>query len=64
MSRDPTIASISGVIVEMSRYDHIVVGAGIIGSCTAYQLARRGATVLLIEKVGIGPALLIFKFTQ
>ena len=32
-------------------YDHIVVGAGINGSSAAYQLARRGAEVLLLEKV-------------
>ena len=33
-------------------YDHIVVGAGISGSCAAYQLAKRGVSVLLLEKVG------------
>ena len=32
-------------------YDHIVVGAGVSGSCAAYQLARRGVSVLLLEKV-------------
>ena len=32
-------------------YDHIVVGAGISGSCAAYQLAKRGKSVLLLEKV-------------
>ena len=32
-------------------YDHIVVGAGISGSCAAYQLAKRGVSVLLLEKV-------------
>jgi len=31
-------------------FDHIVVGGGISGSCTAYQLARRGKSVLLLEK--------------
>jgi len=31
-------------------YDHIVVGAGISGSCAAYQLAKRGVSVLLLEK--------------
>ena len=35
----------------MQVYDHIVVGAGINGSSAAYQLARRGAEVLLLEKV-------------
>ena len=32
-------------------YDHIVVGAGINGLWTAYHLASRGASVLLLEKV-------------
>ena len=32
-------------------YDQIVVGAGINGSSAAYQLARRGGKVLLLEKV-------------
>ena len=33
-------------------YEHIVVGAGINGLWTAYHLASRGASVLLLEKVG------------
>ena len=39
----------------MQVYDHIVVGAGINGSSAAYQLARRGAEVLLLEKVSSEP---------
>lgn len=31
-------------------YDAIVIGAGIMGSCTAYQLAKRGKSVLLLEQ--------------
>ena len=31
-------------------YDHIVVGAGAMGSATAWQLAKRGRSVLLIEQ--------------
>lgn len=31
-------------------YDVIVVGAGIMGSCTAYELAKRGLQVLLLEQ--------------
>lgn len=34
-------------------YDVIVLGAGGMGSATAYQLARRGARVLLLERYGI-----------
>ena len=32
-------------------YEHIVIGAGINGSSAAYQLARRGRKVLVLEKV-------------
>ena len=32
-------------------YDVIVVGAGIEGSATAYQLAKKGKDVLLLEQV-------------
>ncbi|CAL1353007.1 unnamed protein product [Linum trigynum] len=32
------------------QFDVIVVGAGIMGSCTAYQLAKRGQKVLLLEQ--------------
>ena len=31
-------------------YDVIVIGAGIMGSCTAYQLSKRGKKVLLLEQ--------------
>jgi len=34
----------------MYDYDHIVVGGGITGSSAAYQLARRGARVLVLER--------------
>uniref|UniRef100_A0A0D6QWI5 sarcosine oxidasee (formaldehyde-forming) n=1 Tax=Araucaria cunninghamii TaxID=56994 RepID=A0A0D6QWI5_ARACU len=32
------------------EYEVIVVGAGIMGSCTAYQIAKRGKSVLLLEQ--------------
>ncbi len=32
------------------KADVIVVGGGVIGSSTAYQLAKRGLKVLLLEK--------------
>lgn len=34
----------------MSSYDAIVIGAGAIGSATAYYLSKRGLSVLLIEQ--------------
>jgi sarcosine oxidase len=34
----------------LSRYDAIVVGAGAMGSASAWQLARRGGSVLLLEQ--------------
>lgn len=36
------------------RWDVIVVGAGICGLGAAYELARRGARVLVLERVGVG----------
>ena len=35
-------------------WDTVVVGAGICGLATAYELARRGASVLVIEAAGVG----------
>ncbi len=40
-----------------NTFDVIVVGAGIMGTATAYQLAKRGARVLLLEQFTIGHAL-------
>ena len=37
----------------METFDHIVVGAGAMGSATAWQLASRGHNVALIEQFGI-----------
>ena len=41
----------AGAGAAPQHYDHIVVGAGINGSFAALQLTRRGARVLLLEKV-------------
>jgi sarcosine oxidase len=38
----------------MSHYDVIVVGGGVMGCATAYQLAKRGRRVLLLEQFAIG----------
>ncbi|HLI76994.1 MAG TPA: FAD-dependent oxidoreductase, partial [Acidobacteriaceae bacterium] len=35
-------------------YDVVVVGAGIMGAATAWQLARRGRRVALIEQFDLG----------
>ena len=35
-----------------NEYDVIVVGAGIEGSATGYQLVKRGKSTLLLEQVG------------
>ena len=34
-------------------YDVAVIGAGVIGSATAYYIAKRGANVVLLEQVRI-----------
>src|ERR1051325_3478191 len=36
------------------NYDVVVVGAGVFGSWTAYQLRREGASVLLVDAYGPG----------
>ncbi|CAI5984847.1 unnamed protein product [Closterium sp. NIES-64] len=46
-SLDTALPRGSGI---MERYDVVVVGAGIMGSCAAYELAKRGRTVLLLEQ--------------
>ena len=33
--------------------DAVVVGAGIVGTATAFELARRGAAVTLVDRAGI-----------
>ena len=38
----------------MARTDAIVLGAGIVGTSVALQLARRGLSVALVERVGLG----------
>ena len=35
----------------MSKYDAVVIGAGIIGTCTAYQLAKAGYKTLCVDKL-------------
>jgi glycine/D-amino acid oxidase-like deaminating enzyme len=35
-------------------YDAIVIGAGVIGASTAYQLVRRGLKVLILERGSVG----------
>ena len=46
---DNHLTAVDCLIRDM--FDHIVVGAGINGSSAAYQLAKRGRSVLLLEKV-------------
>jgi len=38
----------------MARTDAIVLGAGIVGTCVALHLAKRGLSVALIDRAGIG----------
>ena len=38
------------------RVDHLVVGGGVMGSAAAWQLARRGRDVVLLERFAPGHA--------
>lgn len=38
-------------------FDVIVVGGGVMGACTAYRAAKRGARVLLLEQFAVGHVL-------
>ena len=40
----------------MARTDAIVLGAGIVGTSVALQLARRGLSVALVDRAGVGEA--------
>ena len=42
------------MIMKKLKADVIIIGGGIVGCTTAYNLSQRGADVLLIEKNGIG----------
>ncbi|MGO7947101.1 FAD-dependent oxidoreductase, partial [Rhizobium ruizarguesonis] len=37
-----------------NEVDVAVIGAGIVGNCTAYELARKGVSVALLEKGIVG----------
>lgn len=34
----------------VEKYDIVVVGGGLHGSCTAYSLAKKGLKILLLEQ--------------
>jgi D-amino-acid dehydrogenase len=38
----------------MARTDAIVLGAGVVGTCVALHLAKRGMAVALVERAGLG----------
>lgn len=46
----PTVDPVTSAATLPSRADVVVVGGGIIGTCTALYLAQRGVSVLLCEK--------------
>ena len=43
----------SSLVNDATDYDVIVIGAGVIGVCSAYFLAEEGMNVLLIDQEGI-----------
>ena len=40
----------------MSSFDVVVVGGGIVGTATAYELGRAGARTLLVDRADAGRA--------
>ena len=38
----------------MARSDAIVLGAGTVGTCAALHLAKRGLSVALVDRAGVG----------
>lgn len=50
----PALERIAGDDRLPEAVDVVVIGAGIIGTCAAYELARKGATVALVEKGLVG----------
>jgi glycine/D-amino acid oxidase-like deaminating enzyme len=46
-------AALDAAAATTRVYDAIVVGAGVIGCSTAYNLAKRGASVLVVDRRGI-----------
>jgi glycine/D-amino acid oxidase-like deaminating enzyme len=43
----------SSTSVRASAYDVVVVGAGIVGACCAYELARAGLSVCVVDRGGV-----------
>src|SRR5262245_48355919 len=52
-SLDPTYRAIQQYAMSVQIYDHIVIGAGGMGSAAIYELARRGRQVLGLEQFSI-----------
>lgn len=54
-SRRPKAATLAamGAMRQATQFDAIVVGAGLMGAATAWSLARRGRSVLLVEQFSL-----------
>ena len=48
-----TAGNYDGPAVIEREADIVIVGAGIVGSATAYYLARRGVRVAVVERAGV-----------
>ena len=48
------VSQIAKVGVKTDTFDVIIIGGGIMGCCTSYELGKRGISVCIVEKGTIG----------
>jgi len=48
------VSRVSKGAQRSGTFDVIIIGGGIMGCCTAYELAKRGVSVAIVEKGTVG----------